>query len=207
MSIPETSKFRAVSDEIVLVEGILLSIPETSKFRAIGDEILLVEGILLSIPETSKFRAIGDEILLVEGIPLGNRAGRATSSRTTLSSRRFFIKNHLSPVPSLLLSAKSHARCGCSFVNALTTPSLRYQLFAVCACCTATAQISILSMVNMKKRQATVCRFFSEICPDGQVKSLRGEIWLTPCEICSAACGKFHFTFCISKIFHYSHRE
>ena len=79
----------------MLVGGILWSIPETSKFRAIGDEILLVGGILWSIPETSKFRAMSDEILLVGGIPLGNRAGRATSSRTSLSSRRFFQKSSL----------------------------------------------------------------------------------------------------------------
>jgi len=52
-------------------------IPETSKFRALSDGILLVGGILWSIPETSKIRALGDEFLLVGGIPLGNRAGCA----------------------------------------------------------------------------------------------------------------------------------
>jgi len=100
------------------------------------------------IPETSKIRALGDEFLLVGGIPLGNRAGCATSSRTTLSSRRFFIKNHLSPVPSLLLSAKGHACCGYALVNAGITPPLRYQPFAACACGAACITISFLFAVK-----------------------------------------------------------
>ena len=35
------------------------------------------------------------------------------------------------PLVLLLLSSKSHARFGCSLINALTTPHCRYQLFAV----------------------------------------------------------------------------
>ena len=56
-----------------------------------------------------------------------------TSSRTSYRSRRRFLfqsKRHLSFTPSLLLSAKGHARLACSLVNALTTARCRYQPFA-----------------------------------------------------------------------------
>ena len=73
---------------------------------------------------------------------LGSRAARrwgssphtrTTSSRTSYRSRRRFLfqsKRHLSFTPSLLLSAKGHARLACSLVNALTTARCRYQPFA-----------------------------------------------------------------------------
>jgi hypothetical protein len=57
-----------------------------------------------------------------------------TSPRTSHRSRRLFmlcVKSHRSPSPLRLLSAVDHACCGCSVVNALTTPSLRYQSPAV----------------------------------------------------------------------------
>ncbi len=41
----------------------------------------------------------------------------------------FFIKNHLSLIPSLLPSAKGHVRLACSVVNALATARCRYQPF------------------------------------------------------------------------------
>ena len=56
-----------------------------------------------------------------------------TSSRTAYRSRRRFIfqsKRHLSLIPSLILSAKSHARLTCPVVNALATLRCRYRLFA-----------------------------------------------------------------------------
>ena len=46
------------------------------------------------------------------------------------SLRLFCFAKNQSPVPLFFLSAKSHARLSCSFVNALTTLSCRYQLFA-----------------------------------------------------------------------------
>ena len=70
-----------------------------------------------------------------------NRAGCATSSRTSLGSRRFFMpKNHLSPVPSLLLSAKGHVRLACSVASALATSRSLYQPFAVLPVFTETAK-------------------------------------------------------------------
>ena len=57
---------------------------------------------------------------------------RTTSSRTSYRSRRRFLfqsKRRLSFTPSLLLSAKGHARLACSLVNALTTARCRYQPF------------------------------------------------------------------------------
>ena len=56
-----------------------------------------------------------------------------TSSRTSYRSRRRFLfqsKRHLSFTPSLLLSAKGHARLACPLVNALTTARCRYRPFA-----------------------------------------------------------------------------
>ena len=60
-------------------------------------------------------------------------ARRATSSRASHSSRRFFYfinKPSHRLVSPLLLSASDLACCGCSLVNAFATPSRRYQSFA-----------------------------------------------------------------------------
>ena len=45
--------------------------------------------------------------------------------------RLFCYAKNQSTVPLFFLSAKSHARLSCSLINALTTLSCRYQLFAV----------------------------------------------------------------------------
>ena len=47
------------------------------------------------------------------------------------SLRLFCFAKNQSTVPLFFLSAKSHARLSCSLINALTTLSCRYQLFAV----------------------------------------------------------------------------
>ena len=49
------------------------------------------------------------------------------------SLRLFCFAKNQSTVPLFFLSAKSHARLSCSLINALTTLSCRYQLFAVIA--------------------------------------------------------------------------
>ena len=49
--------------------------------------------------------------------------------------RLFCYAKNQSPVPLFFLSAKSHARLSCSLINALTTLSCRYQLFAVLGAC------------------------------------------------------------------------
>ena len=57
-------------------------------------------------------------------------AGWAASPQSPLSSVPCGGTEH-PPAPLRLASAKSHACIFCSFVNALTTKMLRYQLFAV----------------------------------------------------------------------------
>ena len=51
------------------------------------------------------------------------------------SLRLFCFAKNQSTVPLFFLSAKSHARLSCSLINALTTLSCRYQLFAVLGAC------------------------------------------------------------------------
>ena len=60
------------------------------------------------------------------------RVAPAAPRQNELHSLRLFCyaKNQ-STVPLFFLSAKSHARLSCSLINALTTLSCRYQLFAV----------------------------------------------------------------------------
>ena len=54
-----------------------------------------------------------------------------SSKRVPLIPIFYSVKNQ-SSAPLFLLSAKSHARLSCSLINALTTLSFRYQLFAIC---------------------------------------------------------------------------
>ena len=59
-----------------------------------------------------------------------NPVTRTTSSRTMYRSRRLFLWKVIgSLTPSLLLSAKSHARRTCSVINDLATVRCCYQLF------------------------------------------------------------------------------
>ena len=60
-------------------------------------------------------------------MPEGERPKRIRTMR-----HRAFTK---STVPLFFLFAKSHARLSCSLINALTTLSCRYQLFAVLGAC------------------------------------------------------------------------
>ena len=54
-------------------------------------------------------------------------------SKVRFAPTLFFCKNTvIRPLPCSSSSAKRHACFGCSLASALTTPSLRYHLFAVC---------------------------------------------------------------------------
>ena len=101
-----------------------------------------------------------------------NRAGRATSSRTPLSSRRFFMLNHLSPVPSLLLFRKRSRSaplflCKRTHNASLSLPTfcgLRLRRPGICVFITPISAVAdstkfaaIFSFCHVKKLWQSIC--------------------------------------------------
>ena len=116
-------------------------------FKLMGFEAAFKE-----MPQCGVFR--GREIVPGRPAPGGAPAGHADGrfrippsaprrSKLYIACSDFHLKIRARSCRCSSFSAKRHACCGCSLVNALTTPPLRYQLFAVYLRCYSVT-ISIL---------------------------------------------------------------